>query len=87
MKQNDLFGSRLLASAASLKVEVDAVSSPMRHLERLRLERAMQLLRLSTHNLYDLAAAVGFCDAKHFSRRFHAIVGMTPSDYRRSAGK
>lgn len=61
--------------------------SPMRHLERLRLEKAMQLLRLSTQNLHELAATVGFCDAKHFSRRFHTIVGTTPSDYRRSAGK
>lgn len=65
----------------------DTGHTPMRHLERLRIEKAMQLLRLSTQNLDELAAAVGFCDAKHFSRRFRVLVGTTPSDYRRSAGR
>lgn len=65
----------------------DTDHTPMRYLERLRIEKAMQLLRLSTQHLDELAAAVGFCDAKHFSRRFHMIVGTTPSEYRRSAGK
>ncbi|MGB8854179.1 MAG: helix-turn-helix domain-containing protein [Pirellulales bacterium] len=58
--------------------------TPMRYLERLRIERAMQLLRLATPTLDELAADVGFCDAKHFTRRFKLLVGMPPSEYRRS---
>jgi transcriptional regulator GlxA family with amidase domain len=58
--------------------------TPMRYLERLRIERAMQLLRLATPTLDELAADVGFCDAKHFARRFKLLVGTTPSEYRRS---
>lgn len=56
--------------------------TPMRYLERLRIERAMQMLRLATRKLDDVARDVGFCDAKHFTRRFKLLVGMNPSEYR-----
>lgn len=57
--------------------------TPMRYLEKLRLERAMQMLRMTSRTIDAIAATVGFCDAKHFARRFRAIVGTTPSEYRR----
>jgi len=57
--------------------------TPMRYLERLRLERAMQMLRMTSRTIDAISAAVGFCDAKHFARRFRVIVGTTPSAYRR----
>ena len=57
--------------------------TPMRYLERLRIERAMQLLRLATPRFDELAADVGFCDAKHLTRRFKLLVGLTPGEYRR----
>lgn len=59
--------------------------TPMRYLEKLRLERAMQMLRMTSRKIDAVAAAVGFCDGKHFARRFRTVVGTTPSDYRRAA--
>ena len=57
--------------------------SPMRYLEALRLERAMQRLRMTTQKIEDIADVTGFCDAKYFAKRFRAVVGMTPGAYRR----
>jgi AraC-like DNA-binding protein len=58
--------------------------TPMRYLEKLRLERAMQMLRMTSRTVDAIAADVGFCDAKHFARRFRAVIGMTPTAYRGS---
>lgn len=58
--------------------------TPMRYLEKLRLERAMQILRLTSRPIESIAAEVGFCDPKHFAKRFRAVVGVTPSGYRRN---
>jgi transcriptional regulator GlxA family with amidase domain len=56
----------------------------MRSLEKLRIDRAKQLLRLSNQKLAGVATAVGFCDAKYLAHRFKAVVGVTPSEYRSS---
>jgi AraC-like DNA-binding protein len=36
-------------------------------------------------NLTSLAQDLGYADQAHFTRDFKAIVGRSPSDYRRSA--
>jgi AraC-like DNA-binding protein len=36
-------------------------------------------------NLTNLAQDLGYADQAHFTRDFKAIVGRSPSDYRRSA--
>lgn len=59
--------------------------SPMRYLEKLRLELAQQRLQMTTQRIEDIATAAGFCDAKHFAKRFRAVVGTTPSAFRREA--
>lgn len=58
--------------------------TPMRYLEKLRLERAMQLLQMTSRKVDSIAEEVGFCDAKHFAKRFRAVVGTTPTAYRQS---
>ncbi len=57
-------------------------TSPMAKLQALRIGRACQLL--SQHNLriHEVAEHVGFPDPFHFSRVFHAIMGLSPRDYR-----
>ncbi|WP_229709157.1 AraC family transcriptional regulator [Silvimonas iriomotensis] len=47
-----------------------------------RLDRARQLLRHNDLPLVDVAAACGFADASHFSNRFRAVLGASPSQYR-----
>jgi transcriptional regulator GlxA family with amidase domain len=57
--------------------------SPVAGLERLRLARAEPLLWLSNLSLRAIAVQCGFADAYHFSRRFRAVYGMSPSAFRR----
>ena len=60
--------------------------TPMRYLEKLRLERAMQLLRMTSRTVDSIATEVGFCDAKHFARRFRTLTGLSPTVYRAERG-
>ncbi|GGP26648.1 helix-turn-helix domain-containing protein [Silvimonas amylolytica] len=52
-----------------------------------RLDRARQLLRHGDQPLVDVAAACGFADASHFSNRFRAALGASPSQYRAALSK
>jgi len=60
--------------------------SPHRWLTRLRVEQAKTILREQSISLIDIALACGFSSHAHFSNTFRQIVGVTPSDYRRSHG-
>jgi len=57
--------------------------TPFQFLERERINRAMNLLRLTNDPIHDIAAAVGFADPFHFSTRFKRQVGRSPRAYRR----
>lgn len=56
--------------------------SPMRYLENARIGRAKELLKASGAPIRQICLEVGFASPFHFSRRFHACVGMSPSAYR-----
>jgi transcriptional regulator GlxA family with amidase domain len=58
--------------------------SPHRWLIRLRVEQAKAILRKNSISLIDIALDCGFSSHAHFSKTFRQIVGVTPSDYRRS---
>ncbi len=49
-----------------------------------RIERARIYLANSKATLSEIAYATGFSSQAHFSSAFHRIVGVTPTDYRRS---
>jgi AraC family transcriptional regulator len=52
-----------------------------------RVERARQLLQAGTElSLADVAAEAGFSDQSQFSRHFKRLVGVTPGQFRVSAG-
>jgi two-component system response regulator YesN len=53
------------------------------YLQRLRLERAKELLRFSNDRIYEIASQVGFWNSRYFSKVFQEAVGLTPADYRR----
>ncbi|MEU9347745.1 AraC family transcriptional regulator [Streptomyces sp. NPDC048278] len=57
--------------------------SPVAGLELLRLARAEPLLWLSNLSLRAIALRCGFADAYHFSRRFRAVYGMSPTAFRK----
>ena len=56
---------------------------PATYLRRLKLERARTLLENSDRNVGEIARAVGFKSAAHFSRSFRACYGVSPLQFRR----
>lgn len=56
---------------------------PLRYVSKMRVERAKSLLKTTSLPIADIAAATGYRDLFHFSRRFKEQTGYTPSDYRR----
>ena len=57
---------------------------PHRYLLEQRIRKAADLIEQTEQALVGVALAVGFADQAHFSRSFHALVGLTPSQYRRT---
>ncbi len=55
--------------------------SPIKYLNKIRVEKAAQLLQ-STNSIADISKAVGFTDQLYFSKVFKTIMGMSPSKYR-----
>jgi len=52
------------------------------YVTHLRLERAMELLRVSELKITDISERVGYLDVRHFSQIFRKKNGITPSEYR-----
>jgi AraC-like DNA-binding protein len=62
--------------------------SPKWVIRRARLHDAAARLADTGHvNLTRLAHELGYSDQAHFTRDFKAVVGRSPSDYRRAAAK
>ncbi len=57
---------------------------PMAWLERRRIESASALLLATARSITDIADEVGFANPFHFSTRFRALTGMSPSRWRRN---
>jgi AraC family transcriptional regulator of arabinose operon len=60
--------------------------TPMRYLERCRLDRAKQLLLGTALPIARIAEDCGFADPFHFSTRFRRAVGASPRRFRRTGG-
>lgn len=52
------------------------------YLTRIRIRRAMDLLRDPTVRIGEVADLSGYRDARYFSTLFRRVVGMTPSEFR-----
>ncbi|MVQ40182.1 response regulator [Paenibacillus anseongensis] len=53
-----------------------------KYLIRLRVNRAKELLKVSTLKIYEVAEQVGYQDFRHFVKLFKEQEGMTPAQYR-----
>lgn len=49
----------------------------------VRIEESKTMLRDTTKTIYEIAADVGYKDAKFFSQQFTKMVGIKPKEYRR----
>ncbi len=57
--------------------------APSRYLQRLRIERARELMAEPGLSVGEVARAVGYTDVAAFSSTFCRLVGVVPSKYRR----
>jgi AraC family transcriptional regulator, transcriptional activator for feuABC-ybbA operon len=58
--------------------------SPIQYLNKLRIDRAKQLLRSTSMPITQIAADVGFTDSFYFARIFTKSTGFSPSEYRKA---
>jgi YesN/AraC family two-component response regulator len=61
-------------------------SNFQRYLVWVRLEAAKYLLKETSLSVAEIAEAVGYTDANHFSVRFRKNVGRTPNQFRKEEG-
>lgn len=57
--------------------------SPHRYITLRRIEKAKELLLTTRLGLAQIALDVGFGNQSHFTQVFHALTGVTPSQFRR----
>lgn len=58
---------------------------PYTYLRTYRMERASEMLRQGELPVSDIAATVGYGSPSKFTAAFKALMGVTPSAYRRMA--
>jgi len=58
---------------------------PKLYVDRYKLRRAGELLTGTEKNISQIAQELGYLDQYHFSRRFKAIMGLSPQQYRLNA--
>jgi AraC-like DNA-binding protein len=58
-------------------------ATPGSYRVRKRIDRACDLLHRPESTVRSVAAACGFCDEFHFSKRFKQLVGLSPTEFRR----
>lgn len=58
--------------------------SPIRNINRYRIDKAMVLLKNSNRNMTEIAESVGFDNPNYFARTFRQYTGITPREYRKS---
>ncbi|PIU92840.1 MAG: AraC family transcriptional regulator, partial [Armatimonadetes bacterium CG06_land_8_20_14_3_00_66_21] len=56
--------------------------SPLDYLVRVRIHRAMELLKEADLSIAEVAQQVGFADSNYFSRQFRSLVGCGPRRFR-----
>ncbi|KAF2338163.1 chromate resistance protein ChrB domain-containing protein [Flavobacterium tistrianum] len=57
------------------------------YVRKLRIEKAINLIENSSHNLTEIAYMTGFSDQSHFTRIFKLHTGKNPSEYRKKSKK
>ncbi|MCQ0020462.1 helix-turn-helix transcriptional regulator [Actinomadura madurae] len=61
--------------------------TPGAYLARRRIERAQDLLRTANLTVTEICVLVGFSSLGTFCTRFKQQTGMTPTEFRRTAGR
>lgn len=62
--------------------KANAGITPIEFLTKLRMDKALQLLRSTDLSVYEIARSVGFEDQTYFSRFFKRNMGMSPTKFK-----
>lgn len=62
-------------------------ASPIQYQNHFKIEKAKELLAVSSLSVSQVAAMVGFEDTFYFSRMFKRLVGVSPTEFRRVNGE
>lgn len=58
--------------------------TPLEFIIQAKVEKAMQLLLMSSMTIQGIAGILGYSDAFTFSKQFKAKTGVSPSEYRKT---
>ena len=58
--------------------------SPIQYVNKVRIDRAKELLRSTSLPISEIASSVGFMDSFYFTRVFTRATGFSPSQYRKA---
>ncbi|MDU0206045.1 helix-turn-helix transcriptional regulator [Paenibacillus sp. MAH-36] len=61
--------------------------TPIQYLQKLRMERALQLLQQTRHSVSEIAMTLGYPDLYSFSRAFSKYYAVSPSKVRENTAK
>ncbi|MCI0488915.1 MAG: helix-turn-helix domain-containing protein [Blastocatellia bacterium] len=62
--------------------KLETGDSPARHLKKLKIEKAGELLETTFLSINEVMKQVGLCDKSHFLRDFKKTYGVAPSIHR-----
>lgn len=57
--------------------------SPKEYIDRQKMRMAEEMLLMTEKNIGEIAQSLGYVDPFHFSRRFKAVMGISPKFYRK----
>lgn len=84
-REHEVIALAAMKGVASKRLERDFLRifgmPPGRYLTRLRMEAAIRFLCTDMH-VAEVAQACGYADQSAFTRRFRAMMGVSPSEYR-----
>jgi AraC-like DNA-binding protein len=75
--------ARLSANHFSRAFKATFGTTVLDYIRRRRVERAQHMMLTSQQPLSQIALLCGFADQAHYSRVFHAVVGLSPNAWRR----
>ncbi len=86
-KLEDLVGIAHMSRSNLMRIFRKATNqTPIEYLIRLRIQKAMGLLRNSNLTITEIALEVGFNDSNYFTRQFNRILGESPRHFRQTNG-
>ncbi|MEK3887990.1 AraC family transcriptional regulator [Bacillus sp. FSL K6-3431] len=58
--------------------------TPVQYLTKIRIDKAIELLRMTNHSIDDIARMVGYSTGNYFIKVFNKRIGMSPGQFRES---